>query len=84
MSVRAKFRVDRIERSLHWDRTKGEIQTIVMSPVCDGSDENKRFYAATPSGQVNLGTVNGEAAAQFQLGEEYYVDFTPAKSGSAG
>jgi hypothetical protein len=81
--VRAKFTVNRIERSQEWN-TKKELQTIVMSPVTghgeDGkSDENKQFWAYTPSGEIKLGTVNAEAAAMFELGKSYYVDFTPAE-----
>jgi hypothetical protein len=77
--VRAKFKVDRIERSLHWDPSKGELQTIQMAPVTTGSDENRQFFAATPVGVINLGTVNADAAAMFELGKSYYVDFTPAE-----
>lgn len=75
--VRAKFKVTSITRSQGWGSVK-EIQTIKLSPVCDGSEENKKFYAASPSGAIELGTVNAEAAAEFDLGAEFYVDFTPA------
>ena len=77
MSVRAKFKVTRIERSL-W-RKGIEVQTIVLLPVTSGSDENTQFYEATPSGSIQLGTVNAEAAAQFELEGEYYIDFTKAE-----
>jgi hypothetical protein len=80
MSVRAKFIVNSITRTKHWDANKGEVQTIKLMPVTSGSDENKSFYAATPSGTIELGTVNEEAAKQFELGKAYYVDFTPAES----
>lgn len=78
MSVRAKFTVQSIERQKHWDRTKGEIQTIKLIAVSDGSEENKAFFAVTPTASISLGTVNEEAAKQFELGESYYVDFTKA------
>ena len=77
MSVRAKFKVTRIERSL-W-RKGVEVQTIVLLPVTSGSEENAQFYESTPSGEVKLGTVNAEAAAQFELEGEYYIDFTKAE-----
>lgn len=32
-----------------------------------GLQERTRFYEATPSGEIKLGTVNAEAAAQFEL-----------------
>lgn len=80
MSVRAKFKVASITRREHWDKSKGEIQSIELAPVTSGSPENTSFYAATPSGSIKLDTVNGDAAAQFMLGGEFYVDFTPVAS----
>jgi hypothetical protein len=77
--VRAKFVVRSIARDLHWDRAKGEVQTIHLTPVTSGSDENTAFYEATPSGEIKLGTLNAEAAAAFELGKSYYVDFTKAE-----
>ncbi len=78
MSVRAKFKVNRIERSLFRDGV--EVQTIVLSPVYshDKDSENARFYQATPSGEIRLGTVNAAAAAAFELEGEYYVTFERA------
>jgi len=76
--VRAKFKVVRIERSKGWNNIN-EVQTIVLTPVTGGSRENKAFYAATPSGEIKLATVNAEAAKEFDLEAEFYVDFTLAK-----
>lgn len=55
--------------------------SVKFSPVMDGSEENKRFHAATPSGDftATLSKEAAEALGAFTLGEEYYVDFTPAK-----
>lgn len=77
MAVRAKFKVTSIVRREGWGEFK-EIQDIKLAPVCGGSAENKAFYAASPSGEINLGCANAAAAVQFELGKEYYVDFTPA------
>lgn len=49
-----------------------------MSPVSGSSDENKKFFASTPSGQITMSCTHPEAWQQFELGKEYYVDFTPA------
>ena len=79
MAVRAKFTVDKIDKRLQWAGKSGEVvQTIHLRPVSDGSEENKSFYASTPSGRIELGTVNAAAAEEFKLGEEYYVEFTAA------
>jgi hypothetical protein len=94
MTVRAKFKVDQIERNLttaptgaldengHQVYAPKEVQTVVLSPVYGNGDpnhENSKFWAYTPSGQVRLGTVNGDAASYFELGKEYYLDFTKAE-----
>lgn len=93
MTVRAKFSVTRIESSMgsrptSEKTTQGyqkhepcEMKTIVMTPVYGNGNpdhENTKFWQATPTGEIRLGTVNADAAAQFELGKEYYVDFTPA------
>lgn len=52
--------------------------TIRLEPVCDGNEENKTFFAATPSGQINLHVVNPAAAEVFEEGKAYYIDFTQA------
>lgn len=77
MSVRAKFKVQSILTSAKWNGT-GTMGTVKLSPVTGGSPENAKFYEATPGGQIELGTVNEEALAQFVIGKEFYVDFTPA------
>jgi hypothetical protein len=72
--VRAKFIVERFTTTRH---SKGAI--IELRPVIQGSEENETFYDLTPSGIIELTTVNEEAAKQFEIGKEYYIDFTPAK-----
>lgn len=88
MPVRAKFKVDSITREMgtkYNPETKEyepfEIQTIAMSPVYANGDpnhENSKFWAASPGGSLKLNCVNPEAVAQFDLGGEFYLDFTPA------
>lgn len=93
MSVRAKFKVQRFESSLYersekdasgnWQKLPPiELRTIVLSPVYANGDpnhENTKFWQASPSGEIKLGTVNPEAWKAFELGGEYYVDFTKAE-----
>lgn len=78
-TVRAKFTVDAKRETLHWQKDKGTLVTVEMSPVMSGSPENVAFYEATPGGKIELGTLNGDAAKAFELGKSYYVDFTPAE-----
>jgi hypothetical protein len=75
--VRAKFRVQDISKT-----SNGPGQTcttIRLLPVTSGSDENKRFWQYTPAGEIKLTTTNDEAAAEFLLNQEFYIDFTPAE-----
>lgn len=60
-----------------------EGQSVHFSPVYSGSEENKKFFQATPGGQIAFYTVNESALEQFQQGKEYYVDFTPAENAVA-
>lgn len=67
------------------DHTKPEaveMRTLKLSPVYGNGDpnhENTKFWNASPSGQLTLGTVNPGAWSQFEIGKEYYIDFTPAE-----
>lgn len=86
--VRAKFKLDRTESVLsrrqnrdtrEWESV--ELKTLVLSPVYDSrpDSENGKFFSATPCGEIKMGVVNPEAWGQFELGKEYYVDFTLAE-----
>ena len=44
--------------------------------VYAGSEENDKYFNATPSAQFMVQTVNEQAAAKFEIGKSYYVDFT--------
>lgn len=89
MTVRAKFIVSKIERQMgsvpdpenpgKWKQ--GVVASIHAHPVYGNGDpnhENTKFWQASPNGSLMLGTVNEAAVAQFKLGGEVYVDFTPA------
>lgn len=51
---------------------KNEKNEWIMS-----ESENTKFWTATPTGKLELGFVNLETANAFELGKEYYLDFTP-------
>lgn len=52
--------------------------TVVLNPVSGGTPENETFFAASPAGELRLTIDNPAGAEIFELGKEYYVDFTPA------
>lgn len=76
MSVRAKFKCVSVEDSN--PAVSEGCKNIRLDAVIEGSDENKEFFRWTPSGQISIGCVNEAANKQFEIGKEYYVDFTPA------
>lgn len=57
--------------------------SVHFSPVYSGSEENKKFFQATPGGQIAFYTVNESALEQFEQGKEYYVDFTLAENAAS-
>lgn len=92
MAVRAKFKVQKNERQNYsrairqengsYTSQDEEMQTIVLAPVYGNGDpehENTKFWNASPVGEIRLGTINAAAAASFELGAEYYIDFTRAE-----
>lgn len=77
MSIRAKFKVVSVTRSAGWNGIK-EVHTIRLQPVTSGSTENAQFYAATPGGSIELCVVNEATGNQFEIGGDYYIDFSRA------
>lgn len=80
MSVRAKFYVSEVKQSRNYygGNDSGLITTIKLQPVTGNSEENKAFFRWTPAGSIDLGTVNPAVVEQFHIGDEFYIDFTPA------
>lgn len=71
VQVRAKFRCS--------EKNQSESGfNLLFRPVTGGSPENERFYKYTPGGELTLSTINELAAAGFEVGKAYYLDFTPA------
>lgn len=79
MTVRAKFKVQSITQSAGWGASPVRVFTVRLTPVVGGSEENKSFYAATPTGSIELGCTNEGVGEQFAIGQDFYVDFTPAE-----
>jgi hypothetical protein len=63
----------------------GACEALVFSAVCksggypaDGSDENNSFAKWTPSAELKMSITNPALIGKFFIGQEFYVDFTPA------
>jgi len=94
-TVRAKFKVASFEvqeynragktsdgQPDYRNSTTVEIRTVKLAPVYGNGDpehENTKFWQASPSGRIELGTINPAAWEHFELGKSYYVDFTLAE-----
>lgn len=78
MDIKAKFTVNGVTKRKGWDGKNPWVYDITLNPVVSGSEENQRFYAATPNGEIKLITVNESAANTFEPGAEYYVNFEKA------
>jgi hypothetical protein len=75
--TRAKFWCVKVSNTKFGQQ--GDVGTEVeLKAVYDGSEENKQYFKWTPNGSIVLGILNPTAAAIFEPGKEYYVDFTPA------
>lgn len=73
--VRAKFTCHSVKKYKGWRGAKSEfLFDYEMSAVTHG-DENESFFAATPSGSLTLGCVDGDL---FEPGKDYFLDFTEA------
>ena len=80
MSVRGKFHCNSIEVHPNWMHKGEKTHVVKLTAVGDdGTAENKRFAAATPSGSIEM-TVDNPQAQVFEPGKEYFVDFTPVES----
>lgn len=78
MTVRAKFVVEEITEHKYGNQ---RMKTVKLRPVFKSADpdgENTKFWEASPNGEIRLGTINMAAAAQFEIGGEYYVTFDRA------
>ena len=76
-TVRCKFQcVERVQR-VSWTKEFPFHYAYVFQAVTSGSPENKAFFAATPSGKLEVSTV---AVDTFEVGKEYYLDLALAQS----
>lgn len=76
MSVRAKFRVE--SKVVNEGGDEAGTGAVTLVAVTSGSKENDDFFRYTPSGRLQMGLVNVAALAQFEIGDEFYIDFTKA------
>ena len=84
VSVVAKFRLNGISyrdyaSSGPPQSEEQQTATLEFAPVTQGSEENKTFWKYTPTGKIELGTINRNVVKALDLGKEYYVYITDVK-----
>jgi hypothetical protein len=81
MMTRAKFYCTSVLKTLQNAPDKDgkySLRTVFaykFQVVSSGSEENKNYFASTPSGSIELSALREDL---FEIGKEYYLDFTPA------
>lgn len=79
MAVRAKFRINSVEDFGGHSRQLKMGCVYETDAMKDADPENIRFTKATPSGSLTIQIDNPAAFEQFEIGDEWYADFTLAK-----
>jgi hypothetical protein len=77
MSVRTKFRCIGINH-VHTGNPDYSASTVTFCPVWEQDGVNRKWSQATPNGKIEMTITNPTAVDQFELGKDYFVDFTPA------
>jgi hypothetical protein len=75
--VRCKFKCHEVTKRVGWGGNPFVYAAKLTVVTDQTSEENKAFFAATPSGSLEVGTVKQDV---FEVGREYYVDLTPVES----
>ena len=72
MIVRAKFVCNSITKTLR--SPSGFLWSYKFNVVYANSEENKTFWETTPSGTIEVSGIRDDL---FEVGQSYYLDFTP-------
>ena len=84
--VTIKVECQFVGRQKGWGENKvlGAVKFNAVSGATSGdADENKAFFAATPSGSIEFQTINEHALGMFHPGSTYLVTITSAPDSPA-
>lgn len=79
VTIRCKFECNKTTKQKGWGGAEF-VYSAELSPVMGDCPENEKFYASTPTGSIEVGTVS---QSHFEVGKEYFVDFTAAPEKAA-
>lgn len=77
MTVRAKFQCVEIKQLFGNPDGSAEVR---LTAVYGNGEANKEWSQWTPQGNLTMLITNPAAIDQFDLGAEYFIDFTPASA----
>jgi hypothetical protein len=79
MATRCKFLCTSVKKfsasGWHTEPKADFMYEAEFQAVTGGSDENKKFFASTPTGSLKVSTVRDD---MFQPGKEYFLDISAA------
>lgn len=78
--MRAKLKVGSVESCGEGEIVRFHAVAKNEGYPSDGSDENNTYAKFSPSADMTINIQNPALVGKHQVGEEFYVDFTPAKA----
>lgn len=77
-TMRAKFVVENVEKQEGGERVYFRAVGRSDAYPEDGSDEDNSFAKFTPAAELSIYIANPALFGQFEAGQKFYADFTPA------
>lgn len=77
-TMRAKMKLVNVTRTEAAETLKFSAVGSKTGYLADGSDEANTYARFTPAAQLEMVVANPALFGQFNPGEEYFLDFTPA------
>lgn len=78
MKTRCKFQCSSVLHQIHAGKVVGVEVALLPVYSSDPNSENRKFWDATPSGQLKLNLSKTEHVGMFESGKEYFVDISEA------
>lgn len=83
-TMRAKLKVSFVQEHFYGPEKSKSQETLQMHAVAaksyqaDGNDEDNTFAKFSPSANLAINIANPALWGKFEVGQAYYVDFSPA------
>ena len=77
MITRCKFTCQSVKKKTDWRDKSRFLYEAEFSIVYESTEENKKFFDATPSGSFNISTYKEDV---FTPGKDYYLDISEVEN----